>query len=316
MSSAYSHEPVLLDEVVHYLNPKAGGKYIDCTLGGGGHTLAMLSRIYPTGQLLAIDLDMAAIKAASEKTEKFGKNKIFVRDNFKNIKQIAYDYKFNQVDGILLDLGLSSGQLQDHYRGFSFLASGTLDMRFGGDSKEGITAQEIINAYSESDLTEIFKTYGEERLARPIAQKIIIKRKESPLTAPEQLVAIITEIYKSFYRGKSSTNPATKVFQALRIAVNEEMENLDQVLPDAVSILKSGGRLAVISYHSLEDRKVKEYFKQESKDCICPLELPVCRCGHTATVALTTKKPVVPTDEEIARNPRSRSAKLRVIQKL
>lgn len=312
----YSHEPVMLDEVIHYLNPKAGQTFIDCTLGGGGHTLAILNRVFPKGRLLAIDLDPAAIKAASAKTEKFGKNKIFVRDNFKNLKQIANDYKFNKVDGILLDLGLSSGQLQDHFRGFSFLADGTLDMRFGPDKNSGITAKEIINAYAEQDLTEIFKTYGEERLAKPIAQAIVKQREEEQITNPHKLSQIIYDVYKRYYRGKSNTNPSTKVFQALRIAVNEELENIDEVLPAAIKLLKPGGRLAVMSYHSLEDRKVKEYFKRESKDCVCDAEMPVCQCDHKSAIGLVTRKPVTPTSEEVVKNPRSRSAKLRVVEKI
>lgn len=316
MKAKYSHEPVMLDEVIHYLNPTAGKTFIDCTLGGGGHTLAILKRIFPKGKLLAIDLDIAAIKAASEKTEKFGKNKIFVRDNFKNLKQIANDHKFNKVDGILLDLGLSSGQLQDHFRGFSFLADGALDMRFSANHQEGITAKEILNAYSQPELEEIFKTYSEERLAKPIAAKIVEARKEESISTPKQLVDIVAAVYKKYYRARSKINPATKIFQALRIAVNEELENLEEVLPDAVKLLKTGGRLVVISYHSLEDRRVKEYFKHESRDCICPPEIPICKCGHKASLKLVTRKPTSPTGEEVVQNPRSRSAKLRVIEKI
>ena len=311
---AYAHEPVLLDEVIHYLNPKPGQRFIDGTLGGGGHTLAMLNRIFPKGAVLAIDLDPTAIKAATTKTKKFSSNIIFVKNNFKNLKQIAYDNKFTNVSGIVLDLGLSSGQLQDRFRGFSFLADGTLDMRFGPD--QGITAREIVNAYPEQDLADIFKTYGEERLAWPIAKKIVELRKQQAIDTPAQLVAIVSELYQRYFHKPSRTNPATKVFQALRIAVNEEMENLDQVLPDALAVLKSGGRLAVISYHSLEDRKVKTFFKKESVDCICPPELPVCQCDHKASITLVTKKPVTPGLEEITRNSRARSAKLRVAQKL
>lgn len=309
----YSHEPVLLDEVIHYLNPKKGGKYIDGTLGGGGHTSKMLERSFPDGQVLSIDLDPNAIKAASEKINN-KKRVIFVKDNFRNIKQIANVQGFNKVDGILLDLGLSSGQLQDRFRGFSFLAEGKLDMRFGAQTD--VTAEKIVNEYDQKSLYEIFKNYGEEKLANPISKKIIETRKVTPITKPEQLVEIVAEIYRKSYKGKSKLNPATKIFQALRIAVNEEMENLKQVLPDAISILAPGGRLAIISYHSLEDRMVKQFFKEKSTEYVDPKmpELPVK--GQKVTLKVITKKPVVPTEEEILRNPRARSAKLRVAEKL
>lgn len=310
----YSHVPVLLDEAIHYLNPKADGKFIDCTLGGGGHTEAMLKRVFPKGKVLAIDLDPSAIEAAYDKVSKFSKSIILVKDNFKNLKQIADVHKFNKVDGILLDLGLSAGQLQDHYRGFSFLAEGKLDMRFGGAGS--VTAEEIVNAYGQQDLAEIFKDFAEERLAKPIAHKIVEVRQKTKITSPQQLLDIVTDVYKKFYHGKSKINPATKIFQALRIAVNEELENLDKVLPPAVQLLAKGGRLVVISYHSLEDRIVKQFFKQEIRDCICPPEIPVCQCNHKASLKLVVKKPIGPTAEEIINNPSARSAKLRVAEKI
>lgn len=309
----YSHQPVLLDEVIHYLNPRPGGKYVDGTLGGGGHTLKIIERIFPDGQVLAIDLDPTAIAAASKRV-KNKKQVIFVKDNFKNIKQISNVQRFNQINGILLDLGLSSGQLQDQHRGFSFLAEGRLDMRFGAQTD--VTAEKIVNEYTENELYEIFKNFGEEKLARPISKKIIETRQLAPITKPEQIVDIVSQVYKKYFKEKSKVNPATKVFQALRIAVNEEMENLDQVLPDAVSLLKPGGRLAIISYHSLEDRKVKQFFKDQSTDYVDPQmpELPVS--GPEKKLKIITKKPVVPTEAEIASNPRARSAKLRVAEKI
>lgn len=301
------------EEVIHYLKPKSGGKFIDCTLGGGGHLLAILKRISPKGKILGIDLDQAAIEAARETTRRYKGNTTLIQDNFKNIKKIANVHQLNKINGILLDLGLSSGQLQDHGRGFSFLAQGRLDMRFG--QQTGLTAEEILNSYKQEDLYEVFKNFGEEKLANPISKKIIEVRKQNSISSPEQLVEIITEIYKKYYRGKSKINPATKVFQALRIAVNEELENLIQALPQAVKLLAKGGRLAVISYHSLEDRIVKEFFKKETRDCICPSTMPVCQCDHKKTLKIITKKPVVPSEQEVVENPRSRSAKMRVAER-
>lgn len=310
---AYSHQPVMTEEVIHYLNPQLGDLIIDCTLGGGGHTQAILKRIQPQGKLLGIDLDPLAIAAASKATQNL-KGLVLVRDNFKNLKNIAENHNFNKVNGILLDLGLSSGQLQDQKRGFSFLAQGSLDMRFGNQTE--ITAQEILSSYSQKDLTEIFRKYGEEKLAGLISKRIIEVRQQSPITSPNQLVDIVTDVYKNQYRGKSKINPATKVFQALRIIVNQELKNLEEVLPAAVDLLTKGGRLVVISYHSLEDRIVKDFIRQESKDCICPPQFPICQCKHHKKLKIITKKPIIPKDNEIAENPRSRSAKLRVAEKI
>lgn len=316
------HQPVLSEEVVGYLQPKPGGRFIDCTLGGAGHTEDILNHVLPDGQVLGIDLDPIAIAAATKATAKYKKNVIFVRDNFKNLSSIANVRKFTKLDGVLLDLGLSSGQLQDQKRGFSFLAEGSLDMRFGGlvpaviDEQSGLTAGIILNTFEQKELIEIFKKYGEERLAGPISKKIIEIRKTRPFTSPSQLVEVVAEVYQKFYRGRSKTNPATKVFQALRIAVNDEMGSLKEVLPAAVKLLVRGGRLVIISYHSLEDRIVKDFFRIESRDCICPPETPICVCGHRRTLKVITKKPVVPTGQEIAINPRARSAKLRVAEKI
>jgi len=310
----YSHQSVMIEEVIHYLNPQLGDDFIDCTLGGGGHTLAILKRISPQGKLLGIDLDAKAIQVTEELIKGYKNKVILVKDNFKNLRKIADVYKFDKVDGILLDLGLSSGQLQDHQRGFSFLAEGSLDMRFGQQTE--LTAEKILNSYSQKELSEIFKNFGEENLAWQISKKIIEVRKDQPISSPKQLVEIITDIYKRHYRGKSKINPATKIFQALRIAVNEEIENLKQVLPQALSLLKPSGRLAVISFHSLEDRTVKEFFRQESRDCLCPVAFPVCQCNHKKSLKIITKKPIGPTELEISQNQRARSAKLRVAEKI
>ena len=312
------HQPVLSDEVIHYLRPSRGGKFIDGTLGGAGHTARILERIWPDGQVLGIDLDPIAIAASRQAIQKNKNNLIIVQDNFKNINKIAHVHKFNKIDGILLDLGLSSGQLSDQKRGFSFLAEGDLDMRFGGSASDaaGLKAQDILNHYSQQDLIGIFKNYGEERLALTIAKKIIESRKVKSISAPAELVSIVSDVYRKHYRVQSKTNPATKIFQALRIAVNDELNNLRTVLPEAVALLKAGGRLAIISYHSLEDRIVKDFFKQESRDCLCSPETPVCVCGHKRSLKIITKKPVVPSSREVVDNPRSRSAKLRVAEKV
>lgn len=314
----YHHTPVLLKEVLTYLKLEPDKFYIDCTLGGGGHTIEILKRIIPRGKVLGLDLDSKALKAAQDKAMKLKllANLILVQNNFKNLKQIAYDNGFSPVDGILLDLGLSSGQLQDQKRGFSFLAEGSLDMRFAGDSSHDLTAYQIINKWSQKDLTRIFKDYGEEPLAAEIARAIITSRKKKPILKPSQLVAIISAIYKKHYHQKSRINPATRIFQALRITVNNELENLKLVLPQALELLDQGGRLAVISYHSLEDRIVKDFFATESKDCLCPPARPTCTCHHRRALKIITKKPITPSEEEILQNSRSRSAKLRVAEKI
>jgi 16S rRNA (cytosine1402-N4)-methyltransferase len=308
------HQPVLPEEVIHYLDPKPGQKFIDCTLGGGGHAIELLSKTAPDGMVLGIDLDPIAIKTAQKAVKQYAHRIIFVKDNFRNLKDIVKERAFGKANGILLDLGLSSGQLQDHSRGFSFLAEGRLDMRFGQQTE--LTAEKILNTFSEKELIEILRSYAEERLARPIALTIIEHRKIKPIVKPEDIIGIVADVYKKYFRGKSKVNPATKIFQALRIAVNRELDNLQTVLPQAIGSLKPGGRLAVISYHSLEDRIVKDYFRQESRDCLCPPSMPLCQCGHHKSIALITHKPVEPTFEEVAQNPRSRSAKLRVIEKL
>ena len=310
----YAHEPVLLDEVVHYLRPKPGQRFIDCTLGGGGHTAALAKRIAPDGSILGIDLDPSALQAAKASTKQLPIRVTIAQGNFKDLRHLANQHGFQPVNGILIDLGLSSGQLQDQKRGFSFLADGRLDMRFGPEQTQ--TAAAILNDWSEDELTALFKNFGEEPLAKPIARAIVEQRNTTAIENPRQLLEIIIPLYHRRYHKPSKHNPATRVFQALRIAVNDELENLRQVLPQAVGLLTPGGRLGIISYHSLEDRIVKNYFRQESRDCICPPALPQCQCQHRRLIRLVSRKPVVPTEAEVTRNPRSRSAKLRVIEKI
>lgn len=314
----------MLDEVIEYLRPEAGGKFIDCTLGGGAYARAISELVGDKGEVLAIDLDRDAIKNTEERIKKEKiKNIKLANGNFKDLSKIIKDiYKkesLGEFDGIVLDLGLSSYQLEDRARGFSFRIDAPLDMSFGQkyeDSEhEGNKTKNIVNNYGEEELVRILKEFGEEKFAGNIARNIIKYRKEKNINSTGQLVEIIeNSIPKKFKNGK--IHPATKTFQALRIATNEEINNLEEVLPQALRLLKKGGRLAVVTFHSLEDRIVKHFFKFESRDCVCPPKFPVCQCGHKAGVKIITKKPVLPTREEILKNNRSRSAKLRVAEKI
>jgi 16S rRNA (cytosine1402-N4)-methyltransferase len=306
------HEPVLLREVLEYLNPQPNHNFIDCTIGGAGHAQAILAKTGPEGRLLGLDWDAEAIKRSVEILAKYSHRTILVNDNYINAKNIAYENQFYPITGILLDLGLSLDQLQSSGRGFSFQVDEPLDMRFslGND----LTAGKILNHFSEKELIKIFQNYGEEPDASRLAKAIVQVRTKEPIKKTLQLVNLIIQTKKSDRRRK--IHPATLVFQALRIAVNNELNNLKIALHDLLELLDSGGRCAVITFHSLEDRIVKNIFRQESKDCLCPPDVPKCVCRHQARVKLITKKPVVPTTEEISRNFRSRSAKLRVVEKL
>jgi len=301
------HKPVLLKEAIEALRIQPGGRYIDCTLGDGGHALAILEAGAPGGQLLGIDADPQAVRNASERLSRYQSSALLVNDNFVNLDVICKKYDFYPVHGILFDLGLSSAQLEDDPRGFSFRKDAALDMRFNPEQET--TAADIINSSSETELALLLREYGEEPSAKRIARRIVEKR---PVETTVQLAAIIEEATGG-RRGK--IHPATRTFQALRIAVNRELENLETALIKAVGALGAGGRLVVISYHSLEDRIVKHFMQRESKDCICPPEAPVCRCGHKASLILVTKKVVTPAEAEIHDNPRSRSAKMRTAEK-
>ncbi|MFA5076428.1 MAG: 16S rRNA (cytosine(1402)-N(4))-methyltransferase RsmH [Patescibacteria group bacterium] len=314
------HVPVLLNEVISYLDPQPGQNFIDATLGGGGYTLEIAKRISPQGQVLAIDLDQQAISRFSKELAEPGNKKIkknikIVQGNFRDLKQIVYDQHFNQISGIVLDLGLSSNQLQDSSRGFSFQGSGFLDMRFDpvGNST---TAHWLINNLNKEKLNELLRTYGEEPLARPISKIISETRRAKEIYSVAELAELVSQVYKKYYHRPGKIHPATRTFQALRIAVNAELENLAKVLPSALELLPSGGRLAVVSFHSLEDRIVKNFFRQESGDCICPKEIPVCCCSHQAQLKILTRKPIIANEAELNQNSRARSAKLRVAQKI
>jgi 16S rRNA (cytosine1402-N4)-methyltransferase len=301
------HAPVLLEETVHHLAVQAGGRYVDCTTGAGGHAAAILDSASPGGVLLGLDADPEALAIAAMNLERFGDSVRLVQANFRDLRKVCSQYNFVPVHGVLLDLGLSSMQLAGD-RGFSFQTESPLDMRF--DPGQVLTAAEIINGYDERDLADVIWRYGEEPASRRIARAIVRAR---PVHTTTALAAIVAGV-AGHPRGR--IHPATRTFQALRIAVNDELGALEDALGQARDILGRGGRLVVISFHSLEDRIVKQFFQRESRDCICPPEQPTCTCGHRATLKLITKRSITPAAAEVAANPRSRSARLRAAEKL
>lgn len=307
MQGNVEHVPVLADEVVNGLQVVPGGRYIDATLGAGGHATRILEASSPEGTLLGLDADPQAVAFAREALWEFGDRVTLVVSNFRYMGRVAAAHAFHAVDGVLLDLGLSSRQLADAGRGFSFSVDGPLDMRMNVD-QDG-TAADLVNRLPEDELADLIYRYGEERLSRRIARAIVAAR---PIRTTRQLADVVAGVVG--FREK--IHPATRTFQALRIAVNDELQALADALPQARDLLRSGGRLAIISFHSLEDRLVKDFFRDEARDCMCPPELPICMCDHRATLAVITRKPVRPREEEVARNPRSRSARLRVAEVL
>ncbi|MBN1656746.1 MAG: 16S rRNA (cytosine(1402)-N(4))-methyltransferase RsmH [Anaerolineae bacterium] len=288
-----------------------GGCYVDATLGAGGHAACILQASSPGGTLLGIDADAQAVAYAREILAKFGDRATLVTSNFRHLGRVAVAHGFEGVDGVLMDLGLSSRQLADAGRGFSFSLTGPLDMRMNVEQhpEDTRTAADLVNRLPEAELADLIYKYGEERHSRRIARAIVAAR---PIRTTSQLAEVVGGVVG--YRER--IHPATRTFQALRIAVNDELQALADALPQARDLLRPGGLLAVISFHSLEDRLVKEFFRDESRDCVCPPEVPVCVCDHQATLALVTRKPVRPGAEEIERNPRSRSARLRVARAL
>lgn len=302
------HEPVLKEEALSFLVTAKNGIYLDGTLGGGGHSEAILKNINKSGRLIALDLDNDAIHFS--RTRLKHKNFLVEQANFKNLGEVLKKLKINRVHGILLDLGVSSYQIDTAEKGFSYRASGKLDMRM--NSKQQLTAHEIANTFSEEKLCEIFKKYGEERRYRAISRVIIREREKNVIETTTDLQEIISVVLPYQNRVKS----LSRIFQALRIAVNEELENLKAALESGLDYLTTGGRLVVISYHSLEDRIVKNFFKQESRRCVCPPDLPICVCGEPGRLKILTKRSIQPSKEEVQRNPRSRSARLRTAEML
>ncbi|MBW6465789.1 MAG: 16S rRNA (cytosine(1402)-N(4))-methyltransferase RsmH [Brevefilum sp.] len=302
------HQPVLYHEVLDALAPVSGRNYLDGTLGAGGHAEGILLASAPQGRLLGLDLDPEALAIARQRLLDYQARVVIIQSSYLLAPDILQNIGWPNVDGILLDLGVSSMQIDRPGRGFSFKEEGPLDMRF--DQNSGTSAADLVNTLSEEALAQILREYGEERFARRIAGAIVAAR---PIYTTQALAALIQKAVP-FY--SSPIHPATRTFQALRIAANQELEALASALPELAKCLAPHGRIAVISFHSLEDRIVKSFFKTESKDCICPPEQPICTCGHSASLKLLTKKPIRPGQEEIQANPRARSARLRVAEKI
>ena len=304
------HTPVLLNEALHWLNPRRGGVYVDATVGGGGHAEAVLERITPGGRLIGIDRDEVAVEAAAARLARFGEAVVLVRENYAAIKEVLRTLGLDQVDGVLFDLGASSMQFADPTRGFSFQEGGPLDMRM--DRRQPVTAADLVNRLGERELADLIWRYGEERWSRRIARAIAGSR---PLHTTEELAEVVAGSIprRQWPRG---IHPATRTFQALRIAINDELLNLEKALPDAAEVLREAGRLCAMTFHSLEDRTIKHTFLRLSRGCTCPPGASACTCGGKQWLRILTKKPVLPSPEEVQRNPRARSAKLRAAERI
>ena len=311
-----SHAPVMVPEVLEFLKPESGKRYLDGTLGGGGHAEQILESSSPDGQVLGLDLDGDAITAARRKLERFGDRLVTRWASFAKAGEIIEELKWGKVNGILLDLGLSSLQMDSPERGFGFQMDARLDMRM--DRRQSLDAYQVVNMFPAADLARLFRDYGEERLARPIAMTIATERKKTPIVTTKHLAdivaATVTKTKTRSDRRRERIHPATRVFQALRILVNRELENLDTFLNDAYPLLHTHGRMVIISFHSLEDRAVKRAFLKWSRSCICPPKTPVCRCGWSRKASILTRKPLLPSLDEVRVNPRARSAKLRAVE--
>lgn len=307
----FKHVPVLLNEVIESLHIKEDGIYVDCTLGGAGHSSEILKRLSSKGRLIGIDQDADALQAASQRLKNYN-NVTYVHNNFYNIDDILEELNIEKVDGILMDLGVSSYQLDEADRGFSYMKDAPLDMRMNRDNS--FSAYNIINEYSEDELTRIIREYGEDKFARRISKKIVASREKKEVKSTLELVDLIrSAIPLKFQR---NGHPAKKTFQAIRIEVNHELQILDKAIEDSVNRLSSKGRLSIITFHSLEDRKVKVKFKQLENPCTCPKEFPICICGKKPVIKIITRKPIIPTQEEQETNSRSKSSKLRIAQKI
>lgn len=309
----FSHKPVLLNECIENLNIKPNAIYVDGTLGGAGHSSAICRELDKSGLLIGIDRDIDAINASKERLQGYSCQKLFVQSNYADIKKVLSDKGIQEIDGALLDLGVSSFQLDNSERGFSYMQKAPLDMRM--NQSDALTAYDVVNGYSEKELASIIKRYGEEKWANRIAKFIVNERQKQSISDTARLVEIIKEAIPASAR-RDGPHPAKRTFQAIRIEVNDELGRLQKATSDFCDVLAKGGRLCIISFHSLEDRIVKEVFKSKIDVCTCPSDLPVCVCGNKPTIKKISKKPIVATADELEENPRARSAKLRVIEKI
>ncbi|MBK5253466.1 MAG: 16S rRNA (cytosine(1402)-N(4))-methyltransferase RsmH [Peptostreptococcaceae bacterium] len=309
----FKHVSVLYEETINSLKIKPDGIYVDGTLGGGGHSSGICEKLNENGLLIGIDRDNAAIDAAGERLNEYNCKKIFVHDNYNNIKEILKELNIEGIDGAVMDLGVSSFQLDNGERGFSYMQDVSLDMRMNED--DSFSAYDVVNTYSEKELFDVINKYGEEKWAARIVKFILNARKEGDIKTTGEVVSIIKAAIPAAAR-RDGPHPAKRTFQAIRIEVNGELDALEESIDDYLDVLKSKGRLSIITFHSLEDRIVKEKFNDRLNPCTCPKEFPICVCGKVADVKKVTKKPIIPTEDELEVNPRSRSAKLRVIEKL
>ncbi len=307
----FKHKSVLLDECIDSLSIKPDGIYVDGTLGGGGHSYEICSHL-SGGRLIGIDQDAAAIAAAGERLAPFSDRVTIVRDNYSNMRSRLLELGITGVDGILLDLGVSSYQLDEADRGFTYREDVPLDMRM--DQRQLLTARDVVNDYSEMELFHIIRDYGEDRFAKNIAKHIVAARQDHPIETTGELIEIIKAAIPAKVRATGG-HPAKRTFQAIRIEVNHELDVLEKTLDDMIDLLNDGGRLCIITFHSLEDRIVKNSFKKAQDPCICPKEFPVCVCGRTSKGKIVTRKPILPSEEELAVNSRAKSAKLRVFER-
>ena len=307
----FKHYSVMKQECIDALNIKSDGIYLDCTVGGAGHSFEIAKKL-KSGKLLCLDKDEVALNFSKEKLKDF-KNVLFYKCDFKDFKQAMENYNIEKFDGILIDLGVSSYQIDTAERGFSYMHNAPLDMRM--NQEQTFSAYDIVNKWQEKDLAKIFFEYGEEKFSRQIASNIVKARKQKPIESTFELVEIIEKSIPAKFKF-SGGHPAKRVFQALRIEVNSELEGLYECLIELARSLNVGGRMAVLSFHSLEDRIVKQAFALLSKDCICPPKIPICVCNHKAEIKLINKKPILATEQELSENSRSHSAKLRIIEKI
>ncbi|TCS84422.1 16S rRNA (cytosine(1402)-N(4))-methyltransferase RsmH [Tepidibacillus fermentans] len=309
----FKHTTVLLHEAVASLNIRGDGIYVDCTLGGGGHSERIASMLDEGGHLFSLDQDDHAIESAKERLKPYKNRITLIKTNFRYLKEVLLDQGIEQVDGVLFDLGVSSPQLDEGERGFSYQHDAPLDMRM--DQSQELTAEMVVNEWSEQELAQMIYQYGEEKFSRQIAKKIVEHRSKKRIETTGELVDIIKEAIPAPAR-RTGPHPAKRTFQAIRIAVNDELNVFEKAIHDAIDILKPTGRVSVITFHSLEDRICKQVFTEYAQGCVCPPDFPICTCGQTPRVKIVTKKPIVPSEHELRNNPRARSAKLRIAEKL